>query len=245
MPMVSASNDRRIMDHRNDVQRINTDYIEQILQSSSIETCRDKLSSYFDEIGFCGLESLMLRLYIAMDIYLLTRSFCKSIGIPDEKFVRTFGSIDDIESLSSADATVEFFTEMIVQCLKWRIELAHENSGDAIKRAKEYIDKKYTAEDISLKSVATAMNFSPAYFSSLFKKEMGMNFINYLTQVRIHKAKALLCCTSKMVYEVAEEVGFRDYRYFSQIFKKYTGQTPHEFQSSSNKSVSAIAESKA
>ena len=78
------------------------------------------------------------------------------------------------------------------------------------------------------------MNFSPTYFSSLFKKETGTNFINYLTQARIHKAKTLLCCTSKMVYEVAYEVGFRDYRYFSQIFKKYTGQTPREFQCSSN-----------
>ncbi len=237
MLTVPASNDRHTMDYSSDVQRINTDYIEQILQSGSIETCRDKLSNYFDEIGFCRLKSLMLRLYIAMDIYLLARSFCKSIGISDEEFIKSFGSIDDIESLSSAESTVEFFTGMILQCLKWRTELARENNGDAIKRAKDYIDQRYTAEDISLKSVATAMNFSPAYFSSLFKKEMGMNFTNYLTQVRIQKAKSLLCCTSKMVYEVADEVGFRDYRYFSQIFKKYTGQTPHEFQSSCNKSI--------
>jgi two-component system response regulator YesN len=88
--------------------------------------------------------------------------------------------------------------------------------------------------DISLSTVADAAGLSPSYLSMLFKKETGQNFSEHLTNVRIHKAKELLGCTSKMVYEVAYDVGFRDYRYFSQIFKKYTGQTPRQFQNSAN-----------
>ena len=78
------------------------------------------------------------------------------------------------------------------------------------------------------------MNFTPTYFSSLFKKEMGVNFVTYLTEIRVEKAKTLLCCTNKKVYEIAYEVGFGDYRYFSQIFKKHTGLTPQEFKAQKN-----------
>lgn len=227
--------DSMIFDYNHNVQRINTDTIEQLLQSGSIENSSRVLKIFFDGIGFRQLESLLLRLYISVDIYFIAHSFSQSIGISNEKFVSRFGSVDDLERFSSADDTIEYFKEMILQCIKWRTEIAYDNRNSAIKRAKKYIDENYTREDISLKSVASAMNFSPTYFSFLFKKEMGMNFINYLTQVRIGKAKSLLCCTRKMVYEVACEVGFRDYRYFSQIFKKYTGQTPHEFQSNRNR----------
>lgn len=231
--------------HECDVQKINTDSIEQLLQCGSIDVCCETVTGFFDDIGFCRVDSLLLRLYIAMDIYIIARSFAKNIGVSDEDFLEQFGSIDAIETKFSTTAeTVDFFTKMILQCVKWRTELVRENSGDTIKRAKEYIDRQYKQDDISLKSVAAAMNFSPTYFSSLFKKEVGMNFINYLTEVRIHKAKNLLCCTNKMVYEVAYEVGFRDYRYFSQIFKRYTGCTPREFQCSSNKISSYNAELK-
>ena len=89
-------------------------------------------------------------------------------------------------------------------------------------------------ENISLRSVAEAVGLSPSYLSALFKREIGQNLSEYLTNVRIRRSKELLCCTSKMIYEIAYAVGFRDYRYFSQIFKKYTGQTPRQFQSTAN-----------
>ena len=89
-------------------------------------------------------------------------------------------------------------------------------------------------DEISLRSVANTVGLSPNYFSALFKKEVGQNFSDYLTKIRILKSKDLLSCTSKLIYEVAYEVGFRDYRYFSQIFKKHTGQTPREFQTAIN-----------
>ena len=76
--------------------------------------------------------------------------------------------------------------------------------------------------------------FSASYFSALFKKKTGYCFSECLNMVRIDRSKQLLCCTSKMIYEVAYEVGFHDYRYFSQIFKKHTGMTPRQFQNSAN-----------
>ena len=88
--------------------------------------------------------------------------------------------------------------------------------------------------DLTLNCVAHEVGLSTTYFSSLFKKETGKCFSDFLNNVRIEHAKHLLCCTSKMIYEIAFEVGFQDYRYFSQIFKKYTGQTPRQFKNAAN-----------
>ncbi|MBR2913306.1 MAG: helix-turn-helix domain-containing protein, partial [Oscillospiraceae bacterium] len=155
-----------------------------------------------------------------------------------EEFVERFGSIDDIETnFIDSEGAVNFFTEMLEQCIRWRAEFSRENRNETIRRTLKYIGESYMLEEVSLKSAAAAVNLSPTYLSALFKKEMEMNFSDYLAQVRIDKAKELLCRTSKLVSEISYEVGFSDYRYFGQIFKKYTGQTPREFRANSNRTA--------
>ena len=137
--------------------------------------------------------------------------------------------------MQTIDGTTSFLHRMVEQCIRWRVQTAAESGNDIIRKAKAYIDEKYADEDISLKTVADAVGLSAPYLSAIFKREVHQNFSEYLTKVRIQHAKELLCCTSKLIYEVAYEVGFRDYRYFSQIFKKQTGQTPREFQNAANR----------
>ncbi len=221
-----------------DIRRFDTLQIERLLQSGKLENCGEVLDSYLDQVQFRNLESLMLRLYVGMDIYIVAKSFTDKLGIPKAKFISRFGTIDEIAAhLQTVDETISFLNDMIEQCILWRIAIASENSNPIVQNAKDYIDQNYMRDDLSLTSVADAVGLSPTYLSALFKREMNRNFSDYLTQLRIHKSKELLCCTSKLIYEVAYEVGFRDYRYFSQIFKKYTGQTPRQFQSSANVSL--------
>ncbi|MGB9809558.1 MAG: helix-turn-helix transcriptional regulator, partial [Caldanaerobacter sp.] len=94
-----------------------------------------------------------------------------------------------------------------------------------------YIHKNYNKE-ISLESVAKEVYVTPAYLSILFKKEMNINFVNYLHKVRVEKAKELLSNRNLKTYQVASMVGFSDEKYFSQIFKKYTGLTPSQYRDS-------------
>ena len=218
-----------------DVSRIDTGIIEQLLRSGRISTCRETVETFLREIHFRELTSLMLRLYVVMDFYIVARSFSRELGIPNEQFVSQFGSIDEVSAkLQTVDGTSLFLCEMAEQCIRWRMESASAGSNDAVRKAKDYIDTHYMEEDLSLKTVADAVGLSPTYLCALFKREMQQNFSDYLTKIRISHAKALLCRKSKLIYEVAYEVGFRDYRYFGQIFKKQTGQTPREFQNSSN-----------
>jgi two-component system response regulator YesN len=178
----------------------------------------------------------MLRLYVCMDIYIAARNFSQSIGVSDSRFIAEFGSIDEISAqMQTLDGTTSFLHRMIEQCIRWRAETAVSSGNDAVQKARQYIDRHYRDEELTLRTAADAVGLSAPYLSAVFKRETGQNFSEYLTSVRIQHAKDLLCCTSKLICEVSYEVGFRDYRYFSQIFKKHTGQTPREFQSAANR----------
>ena len=78
--------------------------------------------------------------------------------------------------------------------------------------------------------MAQSLNISEGYLSHTFKKETDYTLLNYLTRYRIHKAMELLKDCRVKVYEVAEQVGYRDIAYFSATFKKYTGISPSEYQ---------------
>ena len=96
--------------------------------------------------------------------------------------------------------------------------------------AMAYISKHYNEPDISVDTVAQSLNISEGYLSHTFKKETDYTLLNYLTRYRIHKAMELLKDCRVKVYEVAEQVGYRDIAYFSATFKKYTGMSPSEYQ---------------
>lgn len=93
----------------------------------------------------------------------------------------------------------------------------------------DYICGHYT-QDISLQDAARAMNYSDAYFCKLFKQCFDKNFIAYLSEFRVEKAKQLLCDVTINVKEISEKVGYRDSNYFAKVFKRITGVTPSEYR---------------
>ncbi|MDO4616193.1 MAG: response regulator [Lachnospiraceae bacterium] len=95
--------------------------------------------------------------------------------------------------------------------------------------AKKYIREHYR-ESLKLEEVSRAVGFNSTYFSSLFKKETGMNYQDYLTELRMMKAKELLSETNLSLAEVAEQVGYTDLKYFSRLFKRATGINPSEYK---------------
>lgn len=92
----------------------------------------------------------------------------------------------------------------------------------------QYILSHYT-EPISIKEMAKMTNLSPLYFGTLFKKETGKTFREYLNTIRINQAKNLLKSGLYNVSEVAVNCGFSDLFYFSKVFKKYCGLSPSEY----------------
>lgn len=98
-----------------------------------------------------------------------------------------------------------------------------------IRMAKEYIQKNYM-KPIGLEEISEMLGFNLSYFSALFKKETGKNFLEYLTEVRIANAKELLRETNLSVAEICNRVGYLDQKHFIATFKKYAGIKPGEFR---------------
>lgn len=111
-----------------------------------------------------------------------------------------------------------------------QIAVQHTNSEPpVIAKAKEYIIV-HQAEDISLGQVAKAVNTSTFYFCKIFKKYTGLNFTDYVSRVRIEKAKNLLLNPNLRVSEIAYEVGFQSLTHFNRVFKRVVGQSPTHFR---------------
>jgi len=106
-------------------------------------------------------------------------------------------------------------------------------SNHIVKATKEYLENHYS-EDISLEDIACQVSISPQYFSKLIKKTTGFNFIDWLSMLRVKKAKELLSNPNLTVKEVCFMVGYKDPNYFSRIFKKRNGMTPSEYIKSFN-----------
>lgn len=98
-----------------------------------------------------------------------------------------------------------------------------------IQKAKEFIHN-HQAEDITLGQVAKAVNTSTFYFCKIFKKYTGLNFTDYVSRVRIEKAKNLLLNPNLRVSEIAYEVGFQSLTHFNRVFKRIVGQSPTQYR---------------
>jgi two-component system response regulator YesN len=93
-----------------------------------------------------------------------------------------------------------------------------------IRTAIAYINEHYS-ENMSLETISAVVDLNPVYFSAIFKKETGRNFIEYLTEVRLEQAKTLLLESDYNISEIAWKVGYQDEKYFMRVFKKEMGIT--------------------
>ncbi|NRD77791.1 response regulator [Bacillus sp. BRMEA1] len=107
----------------------------------------------------------------------------------------------------------------------WRMN----HAKGMLHKAKEFIETHF-ADSLTLEQVAEYVELSPFYFSKLFKDRFGMTFIDYLTEIRIKKAKDEMVDQGKSLKEICFSVGYKDPNYFSRVFKKHTGLSPTEFR---------------
>ncbi|MGG2198281.1 MULTISPECIES: AraC family transcriptional regulator [Paenibacillus] len=118
----------------------------------------------------------------------------------------------------------------VISALQRIREEREEQTLTVLDRAKSYIRERFT-EEVSLEEVADFVHLNPHYFSKIFKQQVGETFIDFVTGLRIDKAKALIASEQLSLKEVCYEVGYKDPNYFSRVFKKVTGVTPTEYRS--------------
>ncbi|MBW7460311.1 AraC family transcriptional regulator, partial [Paenibacillus sepulcri] len=124
------------------------------------------------------------------------------------------------------------FTREIIPAVLHYYEQQGDNQGEKIVREVERLIQTHYDQTLSLQQIAESRYLNPDYLSRLFKKTTGSNFVDYLTDTRIRKSIELLQIPGYKNYEIAQLVGYEDYRYFSQIFKKKTGKTIGDYRHS-------------
>ncbi|WFA05741.1 response regulator [Bacillus sp. HSf4] len=104
------------------------------------------------------------------------------------------------------------------------------NLSPVVARAKEYMQKHFAEREFSLMETAKALQVSSVYLSRTMKRELGMTFVQLLTEMRMQKAAYLLRTTSLAIHDIAEQTGYDTQHYFSTVFKKTMGQSPNQYR---------------
>lgn len=189
------------------------------------------VDEYFASFGEKNMESLLFRQYVIMDMYFAAVALLEGLGYHAEDLVEQCGNIQDMTVVfSSVESNRKYLKEILEATIDLREAVSQKKYHSLLKEAKSYIQQHFEDEDISLNSVAASVNLSPNHFSSIFSQEAGQTFIEYLTSVRMERAKELLRTTSMKSSEIAYAVGYKDAHYFSSLFKKTQECTPGEFR---------------
>ncbi len=158
------------------------------------------------------------------------------INITKEIDMLDYGNLNQ-QSILDQVMGAKLFTELksALEGLMQKVKMNKKNE-DAIahltvRRVKSMIHEFYQS-GITLDEIAAKLNVTPEYLSMQFHREVGETYSSYLKNYRISKAKELLIGTQKKQYEVAKEVGYADSRYFSKVFREYTGYSPAEYRKS-------------
>jgi two-component system response regulator YesN len=196
---------------------------------------KDQFDSFFDvfisPLGEAALKSYLIKNYIFMDIILATAKFLNELGGDIDHVVAGFTSIEMmLMRIKTIEQLKEQVQNILISALIFRDNLASRQYAGVIKQVQNYINYHYMDPDLSLGEVAAQANLSPSHFSVIFSQETCKTFMEYLSEVRIKKAKELLRTTSLRSVDISCQIGYNDPHYFSYVFRKNTGLTPTEFR---------------
>ena len=205
--------------------------LEKFLNNGAEDEIDEFVDVYINELPEENLKSVLMRQYIIMDAYIVMMSFCEKIeGIEGEMQAQSEELKNSMKTIQTLEEIKNYIRMLLKKIIGVRDTISGRRYPNIIEIAKDQIRKTYMSDEISLNTIAAEVGMSPSYFSSIFSKEMGKTFVEYLTEIRMDRAKELLMCSSMKTSEIGYEVGYKDPHYFSYIFKKTQNCTPKEFR---------------
>ena len=213
-----------------DVNALNPTILQKFLSNGLLEETKNFVQDYFYAIGQEPMESVVFRSYVILNVRFSVLSFLKELGC-DTKTLEPEDTEEILaESGRNMESTIAYAEKLVSQAIQLRDRNSGNKNRSILKTAVDFIDQHYMEEDMSLNKAANAANVSANHFSALFSQNMGQTFIEYLTSLRMDKAKEYLRCTGMRSSEIAGEVGYKDAHYFSYLFKKTQGMTPSDYR---------------
>jgi two-component system response regulator YesN len=204
----------------------------QAIQVGDTDEARGLLNEILGSILFSsGNDFSLIRTRVLELLVLLSRAAMEAGADEQLIFGLNYKYIREINLYNSVEGLTSWLARVIDRFAKMVFDLREIKHADVIFRAIRYIKKHYTRK-ISLEEVAEQAFLSPAYFSKIFKEEMGCGFSSYLNTMRVDRSKDFLRNKSIPLIDVAGMVGFEDQSYFTRVFKKNTGLTPGKYRES-------------
>jgi two-component system, response regulator YesN len=205
--------------------------VENYLRCGTRDEFDTFFSAYLSPLGESALKSSLIKNYIFVDVVLAAARLVNDLGGDIDHVIP---ELNHIESALSKTNTLEQLREQAFKILCGALAFRDsQRSGQyktLVRLAKDYMVEHFSDPELSLNEVASQVNLSASHFSAVFSQETCQTFKEYLTEIRIKKAKELLCSTPLRSSDIAYQVGYNDPHYFSSVFKKNTGLSPIEFR---------------
>lgn len=199
------------------------------LRAADVETCKRLAADFFDwMIQAYGETEPAVRVKI-IEFVLWAEHEAYLVGAMKYHFTDRSDYLLRVTSAENNSSLRDWFVGKFRDACS-KIATKQENhENHVVAEAKAFIQKNF-GNDISLDELSRVLNLSPYYFSKLFKEETGMTFMEYLTNLRLDRAKDLLKNSNLTMKEICSDIGYGDPNYFSRIFKKNLGMTPTEYR---------------
>lgn len=216
------------------LNELDKNVLEGYVRSQNEQGIREFIAKVFENCRQKGMNYTSIRT-ICFDLYMLLVKLLQEKGKYTDLAVEMLEQTEEKMQRGVKLLELEKFLAECITVISAQFDERKKGSGKVlVEEIREYVDMHYS-KDISLSSIAGKFYLNPSYLSQLFKKEMNLKFIDYITGVRLKKAIELLGSTSLTVNEVAEAVGYKDARYFREIFVKHMGKTPSQFRKADEK----------
>lgn len=213
-----------------DVKRLEQRVIEKFLSSAQLDHVADFVEEYIQAVGEDAMGSLLFRQYILLHIQFSINAFVNSLEDKNAAMVKPQEEIGFSAALGTIEDTKRYLCQRLRAAIEARDLAAGKKYSNIVAKAVAYMQEHFAQADISLNTVAQVVSVRSTYFSAVFSQQMGKTFVEYLTELRMDKAKQLLRCTDMSSGNIAFTVGYNDAHYFSFLFKKINGCSPRDYR---------------
>ncbi len=196
---------------------------------------KDSLKKNLDETALeimagGSMSKAYLSLFMS-SVFRQTLELLDSLGSSiEEIFEKPMEEYAELMSAQTMKNAMDMLYDKLVRVIDYMNLKKQGRFSFYIDKAKLYIEEHFTESDISLERIAGQIQMSVSYFSLEFKKTVGKTYIEFLTELRIRRAKELLLGTALKISEISEMVGYENSTYFNYLFKQNTGYTPGQFR---------------
>lgn len=205
--------------------------VQQFLAYGQIEEV-DKFSTYITTfLNEENQQNSFIYYYFLMEFTATIKNYLEKINsnYTQNPIISSMRQLEFQHSIHDRTQIKNYIANILTHVIQFRNQTKSKNYP-LIEKAKVFIQEHFADSQLSLQQIAKIVNISPSYFSHIFSQEEGQTIKEYITSMRIEKAKELLITTNEKTYEIALKVGYSDSHYFCHMFKKVTGMTTREFK---------------